>query len=404
MNLAPTLARRGLSIVVSCALAFQLGCPMSWAADAPAATPTEETATDSKEGAVEDKAAKPGDEPRDRRAVSGQLPAVRDQRKGTGTDVERARPSVTGRTRVTVDDPAAAPEPAPSRSSAVRVETDDAPDRADRSADIAVHGGTARRAFRVVDIRGPDVGIWFDPAATDSLVVADIAPSGPIAQLGLQEGDRILEVNHVKVTRETDFIKLLFATKARDHRVEVLIVRKNREQVIVVEPALLIDEYMVVRHDPLEQLGLVVDDRYDDRVVVWKVIPRSPAFYGGIRPGDVITRFGDQRVVERKSFADLIGTVQPGRLAIEVDRARRVRPIQIDVPRDWNVEYSNERREARTEESNERTDLPSRAEQENSAEVGVEIDGSVDTKNGARARGRTKLQPPPPRGLPSQRK
>ena len=149
--------------------------------------------------------------------------------------------------------------------------------------------------FLVSEIRAPDIGIWFDPAATDSLVIADIAPTGRVAQLGFEEGDRILEVNGVKVTRETDFIKLLFATKAREGRVEVLLVRKNKETVVGVEPALLVEEYVAVRHDPLEQFGVVVDDRHDDRVVVWKVIPRSPAFYGGIKPGDVITRFGDQR-------------------------------------------------------------------------------------------------------------
>jgi S1-C subfamily serine protease len=204
---------------------------------------------------------------------------------------------------------------------------------------IVADGRTTRRTFRVAEIRSPDIGIWFDPAATDSLVIADIATTGPIAALGFEEGDRILEVNHVKVNRETDFIKLLFATKARDGRVEVLIVRKNKEMVIPVEPALLEEHYVVVRHDPLEQLGLVVDDRYDDRVVVWKVIPQSPAFYAGFRTGDVITRFGDQRVAARKGFVEIVEKIQPGIVAVEVDRARRMRPMRIEVPREWNVGY-----------------------------------------------------------------
>ena len=168
---------------------------------------------------------------------------------------------------------------------------------------------------------------------------------GPITGADVRiEGDRILEVNRVKVNRETDFIKLLFATKERDGRVEMLIVRKNKEMVLVVEPALLIEHYSVVRRDPLEQLGLVIDDRYDDRVVVWKVVPRSPAFYGGIRPGDVITRFGDQRVVERKVFGELVEKVQPGTVVVEVDRAKRLRPIRIDVPREWTVGYPEQPR------------------------------------------------------------
>jgi S1-C subfamily serine protease len=200
-----------------------------------------------------------------------------------------------------------------------------------------VEAAPAGRVFRVADIRPPDVGIWFDPAATDSLVIADIDPIGPIAQMDLQEGDRILEVNRVKVTRETDFIKLLFATKARDGRVDILLVRKNKEMVVPVEPALLREHYLAVRHDPLEQLGLVLDDRYDDRVVVWKVIPRSPAFYAGIRSGDVITTWGDQRVVKRRAFTELVPSIRPGMVAVEVNRGSRVRPLRVEVPREWNV-------------------------------------------------------------------
>jgi S1-C subfamily serine protease len=227
----------------------------------------------------------------------------------------------------------------PPKPATIRVQAGDAKVVVEPGAAVAVDTRTARREFRVADIRPPDIGLWFDPTSTDSLVVADIAPTGPIAGFGFQEGDRILEVNRVKVNRQTDFIKLLFATKERDGRVEVLLVRKNKEIVVPVEPALLIEHYVTVRHDPMEELGIVADDRYDDRVVVWKVLPRSPAFYAGLRPGDVITRFGDQRVVERKGFVAMVEKVQPGIVAVEVDRARRTRPIRIEVPRERSVGY-----------------------------------------------------------------
>ena len=119
----------------------------------------------------------------------------------------------------------------------IRVKTDETQIRAEPRPPVAIERRTTRREFLVSEIRAPDIGIWFDPAATDSLVIADIAPTGRVAQLGFEEGDRILEVNGVKVTRETDFIKLLFATKAREGRVEVLLVRKNKETVVGVEPA-----------------------------------------------------------------------------------------------------------------------------------------------------------------------
>jgi predicted metalloprotease with PDZ domain len=265
----------------------------------------------------------------------------------------------------------------------LRVKTSEAQVRTEPGARVTVERRSDRPTFRVAEIRAPDIGIWFDPAATDSLVIADIATTGPIAQLDLQEGDRILEVNGVKVTRETDFLKLLFATRERERRVDVLLVRKNKEMVIGVEPALLADHYTVVRHDPLEQLGLVVDDRYDDRVVVWKVLPRSPAFYGGIRPGDVITRFGDQRVVHRKDISHVVETVRPGALVVEVDRARRVRPIRIEVPRDY-VGITEERdrsgREVRVEtEGDVRRDAGESAAGEVRGGVRVEADAPPKT-------------------------
>jgi S1-C subfamily serine protease len=234
----------------------------------------------------------------------------------------------------------------------------------------------------VVDLRAPDVGIWFDPTATDSLVIAAIAETGPIAQLGFKEGDRILEVNHVKVNRETDFIKLLFATKARDGRVEVLVVRKNKEMVIPVEPALLLDYVAVVRHDPLEQLGLVIDDRYDDRVVVWKVLPRSPAFYAGFRPGDVITRFGDRPIAQRQAFGEVIQTLRPGVVAVEINRAQRARPIRIEVPKDWSVDQTERSYPVNANAPAARRD--------------VRVDGPTDS-NEQQTGGRAKAESAPPR-------
>ena len=92
----------------------------------------------------------------------------------------------------------------------IRVKTDETQIRAEPRPPVAIERRAMRREFLVSEVRAPDIGISFDPAATDSLVIADIAPAGRVAQLGFEEGDRILEVNGVKVTRETDFIKLSF--------------------------------------------------------------------------------------------------------------------------------------------------------------------------------------------------
>ena len=216
-----------------------------------------------------------------------------------------------------------------------------------------------RREFRPTEIRSPDLGIWFDRAAKDSLLIMDVAPNSAVAKLGFIEGDRILAVNAAKVNNERDFVKLLFAAERRDQPAEVLIIRKNKEQVVVVDPAVLEDEYRLVKHDPMEEFGLVVDDRYDDRIVVWKVVPRSPAFYAGFRPGDVVTTFRGQPVAERKVFVESFTALEPGMVDFEVRRGDRVRPLQVEVPASVNVgsadvERISERREERIENRIER--------------------------------------------------
>jgi predicted metalloprotease with PDZ domain len=229
-------------------------------------------------------------------------------------------------------------------------------------------GVVVRREFRPAAIRAPDVGIWFDPAATDSLLIADVAPNSTIARLGFIEGDRILAVNGAKVTREADFVKLLFAAERRDQPAEVLIIRKNKEQVILVDPAILMEEYVVVRQDPMERFGLVVDDRYDDRIVVWKVVPRSPAFYAGFRSGDVITTFRGRPVTGRQAFVDSVVALEPGVAEFEIRRGERVRPLRVEVPREWNVSAPNDVREERIDDRVERREAI-RGERSQNAEV-----------------------------------
>jgi len=85
-------------------------------------------------------------------------------------------------------------------------------------------------------------------------------------------------------------------------RVPVVVSRDGREETIYVQPSVLTEDYGYTEVDPMEQFGIVLDDRYDDRIVVWKVVPRSPAYYAGIREGDVITTLSDHPYHTRSEF------------------------------------------------------------------------------------------------------
>ena len=214
-----------------------------------------------------------------------------------------------------------------------------------------------RIALRPKDLRAPDIGLWFDRKSRDGLVISDVSTKGPIAKLGFKEGDRIVSVNGKRVSREADFIDDLLSN---NRRVDVIVTRDGREATIQVDPTLLVEDYGATEVDPLEQLGIVVDDRYNDRIVVWRVIPRSPAYYSGIRSGDVLATFDARKLGSRQEFEKSVATLNPGEVDVEVRRGDRTRDLTVDVPR---FETRGERRTAmrpnidnRDARRNDRTD------------------------------------------------
>ena len=163
-------------------------------------------------------------------------------------------------------------------------------------------------------------------------MISDLASKGVVSRLGFREGDRIVSVNGNRCHREGDFIEELFSPDAPE-RADVVVVRDGREQVIHVEPAQLIEEYRYVENDPLENFGIVLDDRYNDRIVVWKVIPQSPAYYAGIRAGDVFTTFRGQPVTTRQDFERVVTNLDEGNVPVQIRRGEKTRDYTVDVPR-----------------------------------------------------------------------
>jgi S1-C subfamily serine protease len=199
-------------------------------------------------------------------------------------------------------------------------------------------------------MRGPDIGIWFSRSSRDGLVISDVSSRGPIAKLGFREGDRIVSVNGHRVTREDDFIRYLLHSDSR--RVTVIVLRDNREETIYVEPVVLTNEYESADVDPLERFGLIVDDRYDDRIVVWRVISRSPAYYAGFRPGDVIVKFGDHPYRTRTEFERGSRDWKSGDVNVQIRRGDRTRDMSVEIP---NSARSDQRTGDRSVVREERT-------------------------------------------------
>jgi len=193
-----------------------------------------------------------------------------------------------------------------------------------------VSANSHRSSSRHIDVntyRTADMGLWLR-SANNGLVISDIAESGPITRFGFHSGDVIVSVNGHKVTRERDFVRYAFADDVRDH-VTVVVMRNGREEEIVLEPAVFTEE-QVVEADPLEDFGLVVDDRYNDKLVVWKVLPHTPAYYAGFRPGDVIVVFNGEQVRAPREFGTLVSRVDRN-ASVEVMRNNQRRTLDVEV-------------------------------------------------------------------------
>jgi len=63
----------------------------------------------------------------------------------------------------------------------------------------------------------------------------------------------------------------------------------------------------------------VLDNRYDDRIVVWRVIPRRPLLRG-IREGDVISTFDGRPYKTRTEFEKSVGDWRTGELRCKYAR------------------------------------------------------------------------------------
>lgn len=257
-------------------------------------------------------------------------------------------------------------------------------DRRDFRSDVRTSRGprdvsrTRIENFRAESVTARDLGVRFGQFSGRGLVIDDLSRTAVLAHIGLRRGDVIVSVDEHRVRSDRDFIHFLFDPDLRHEVVTIIVLRDGREVPIEVRPVTIIEELVMVHddYDPLHHFGVVIDDRSPDEVVVVRVIPESPAFVAGVRPGDVITTFRGDRVRGPREFVQVLERVEPGQAPIVVNRDRRIREFTVDVPQmerratgvrrsaarpDFDIdrpaiERREERRENRVERREERRD------------------------------------------------
>lgn len=229
-------------------------------------------------------------------------------------------------------------------------------------------------AGNLSNLRGADLGIWFNRSAQNGLIIADIASNAALGRIGFVEGDRIVSVAGQPIANETDFVRYMLNPSVRGP-MNVVVLRNGQQQTLAVDPIVLQQQLTAVNADPLEDFGIVLDDRFDDRLVVWRVIPRSPAFYSGIRAGDVISTFAGQRVATPSALVQLVSQAQPGLIPIQVTRNGRARTIEVDMAQQHITARQNLDANARTNETYIRSDVNAGV---NANAPGVTVQDQVD--------------------------
>ena len=189
----------------------------------------------------------------------------------------------------------------------------------------------ARREFRSERVRSGDLGLWVRRAA-NRLLISDVAGQGAVVQSGLKEGDEIISVNGQHVQTEREFIDRLFANQDHSQPVPVTISRNGRQETLQIKPQAFVDEYMVRDANSLHEYGIIIDDSVPDHLKVQAVVPRSPAYYAGVRSGDQITGFRGQRIGALTDLVRAIASATGATSPLQVNRNNQQRDLDIDIP------------------------------------------------------------------------
>jgi C-terminal processing protease CtpA/Prc len=180
--------------------------------------------------------------------------------------------------------------------------------------------------------RAADIGLWFNRNTNNGLVISDVASSGAISRAGFREGDHIVSINGARVSSEQQFLNALMSPQIQNQRVQILVWRNSQQVPLWIEPWAVLHTASSSQEqsNALEQLGLVMDDRYQFPVV-WRVTPRSPAYYAGIRTNDVIVTWNGQHVRHPQDLDQVAEQTEASEIPVQISRNRQLRQVVLET-------------------------------------------------------------------------
>jgi S1-C subfamily serine protease len=137
-------------------------------------------------------------------------------------------------------------------------------------------------------------------------VISRFDRSSPLSSAGLRRGDAIISVNGRRVTSQGDFQRWVFGAR----RPAVVVWRNGRERTIYLND--LDNYYMGDTRSQRPTLGVVIDERVPDEVVIDNVYRNGPAEEAGLRRGDTIVSIDRHEVRDLQDLRNTLARYEPG--------------------------------------------------------------------------------------------
>jgi serine protease Do len=209
--------------------------------------------------------------------------------------------------------------------------------------------GAVVRGWLGVSIQNVDrtLAESFDLDRPRGALVAQVGGNSPAERAGIESGDIIVAVDNAPIEVSADLPHVIGLIAPGDV-VDIAVIRDGDEKVLEVEiGALDADEVPRVVTSTAEPgtvslLGMTVKELEESAesgpavrggVVVSSVEPDSPAFEGGVRAGDILTRFGRSAISRLSDMAAAAEGVEPGdSVSVRLIRQGAPQFIGIKVP------------------------------------------------------------------------